>query len=49
MKKFFILVDIEGEILSGDKEFATEREAEEFAISQEIEDRVFIEEVLEVV
>lgn len=49
MKKFFIITDTEGEILSGENEFASETQAMEWAKAQEFEERVFIETIIEVV
>lgn len=49
MKKFFIVITEEGEIFSGELEFATEQMAADWARVQETDERLFVEPVLEVV
>ena len=49
MKKFFILTDIEGNIISGNEEFVNELAAIEWAKANEITGRIFIDTVLEIV
>jgi len=48
MKKFFIVTDIDGNIISGGLEFVDEREAKDWVTSQGLKDRAFIECVTEV-
>ena len=48
MKKFFIITNIAGEIISGDNEFVDEREAVEWAKAEGITDRCFIDPVTEI-
>lgn len=48
MKKFFIVTNIEGEILSGKLEFVDEREAVEWVKAEGITERCFIDTVTEV-
>ena len=49
MKKFFIVITEEGEIFSGELEFATEQMAADWARVQDADERLFVEEVLEVI
>jgi hypothetical protein len=49
MKKFFVVTDVEGEILSGELEFATELQACEWCKKQDFKDRCFIETIIEIV
>ena len=48
MKTFFIVTNIDGEILSGAEEFATEQAAANWA-NENVEERCFIDKVVEVV
>lgn len=49
MKKFFIILTEDGEIFSGELEFATEQMAADWARVQDADERLFVEPVLEVV
>lgn len=50
MKKFFIVTDIDGNIVSGEVEFATELEANDWAKeNKEKGQRLFVEVVIETV
>jgi len=49
MKNFFIIITEEGEIFSGELQFATEQMAADWARTQETDERLFVEPVLEVV
>jgi len=49
MKKFFIILTEDGEIFSGELEFATEQMAADWARVQDTDERLFVEPVLEVV
>jgi hypothetical protein len=48
MKKYFIILTANGEIFS-EEEFATAQMAAEWAAKQETDERLFIEEILEVI
>lgn len=49
MKNYFIILTEDGEIFSGDLEFATEQAAAEWAANQETDERLFVEPILEVI
>lgn len=49
IKKFFIVTDIDGTILSGSNEFVNEIAAIEWVKSEGIEYRCFLDEVKEIV
>lgn len=49
MKKFFIITNLAGEIVSGDLEFVNELEAATWLHDNKIEGRCFIETVLEII
>lgn len=48
-KIFFIVTDVQGNVLSEELEFLNEQEAIEWAKNQDFEDRIFIEKVTEIV